>query len=161
MVSGHPLDGLKPYCQRRSRNVSELKSSLEELQEKAQKDEKKFKEDLQKNQLQTVGIVMDMRKIITKTGKNMLFLYCEGFDYDFEVTIFDKDYNEYKDKLEIGKIVIVEGTLDVNFEYRRKNIRSRKIVTASLTQVRDQAREMGLLTNEKRKLLNVQKQEEQ
>ena len=70
-----------------------------------------------------------------------------------------KDYNEYKDKLEIGKIVIVEGTLDVNFEYRRKNIRSRKIVTASLTQVRDQAREMGLLTNEKRKLLNVQKQE--
>ena len=91
----------------------------------------------------------------------MLFLYCEGFDYDFEVTIFDKDYDEYKDKLDIGKIAIVEGTLDVNFEYRRRNIRSRKIVTASLTQVREQARDMGLLNDLKRKMLNAQKQEEE
>ena len=72
----------------------------------------------------------------------MMFLYCEGFDYDFEVTIFDKDYAEYKDKLDIGKVVIVEGNLDVNFEYRRKNIRSRKIIIASLTQVREQAKDM-------------------
>jgi DNA polymerase III alpha subunit len=85
----------------------------------------------------------------------MLFLYCEGFDYDFEVTIFDRDYDEYKDKLDVGKIIIVEGNLDINFEYRRKNIRPRNIVTASLTQVREQARDMGLLDDVKRKVLTA------
>jgi len=54
MVSGHPLDGIMPYCQRRSRNVSDLKTPLEDLHEKFKKDEKKFKDDLQKRQLQTV-----------------------------------------------------------------------------------------------------------
>lgn len=108
MVSGHPLDGLKPYCMRRSRGVKKLKTDLQALEEEFKKDEKKFKDDLQKQQLQVVGIILDMRKIITKTGKNMLFIYCEGFDYNFEVTVFDKDYNEYKDKLDIGKVVIVE-----------------------------------------------------
>lgn len=101
MVSGHPLDGLKLYCQRRSRLVKNLKADMTTLKEAFQKDEKKFKDNLAKQQLSAVGIIIDMRKIITKTGKNMLFLYCEGFDYDYEVTIFDRDYNEYKDKLDI------------------------------------------------------------
>jgi DNA polymerase-3 subunit alpha len=158
MVTGHPLDNLRMYCQRRSRSVQMLKAPLEQLQQESKKDEKAFKDKLQKQQLSVVGIILDMRKIITKTGKNMLFLYCEGFDYDFEVTIFDKDYDEYKDKLDIGKIVIVEWTLDINFEYRRKNIRSRKIVTATLTQVREQAREMWLLDDVKRKMLSAQEE---
>lgn len=160
MVSWHPMDGLKPYCMRRSRNIKKLKTELSVLEEEFKKDEKKFKEDLQKQQLCVVGIIIDMRKVITKTGKNMLFLYCEGYDYDFEVTIFDRDYNEYKDKLDIGKIVIVEWNLDVNFEYGRKNIRSRKITTASLTQVRVQARDMGLFDSSKRISLIAQKKDE-
>jgi len=150
MVSGHPLDNLGLYCMRRSRNTHNLKASLHDLQEICKKDEKKFKDDLGKQQLSIVGVVMDMRKIVTKTGKNMMFLYCEAFDCEFEVTIFDKDYGEYKDKLDIGKVVIVEGTLDVNFEYRRKNIRSKKILIASLTQVRDQAKDMSLMDSKKR-----------
>jgi len=136
---------------------------MSELELEFKKDEKAFKDKLQKEQLSVVGIILDMRKIITKTGKNMMFLYCEGFDYDFEVTIFDRDYAEYKDKLEVGKVVIVEWNLDVNFEYGRKNIRSRKIIVASLTQVRDQAKDMGLLDDVKRKMLWAQelKQETQ
>jgi len=130
--------------------------SMQELEEEFKKDEKAFKDTLQKEQLSVVGIILDMRKIITKTGKNMMFLYCEWFDYDFEVTIFDRDYAEYKDKLEIWKVVIVEWNLDVNFEYGRKNIRSRKIITASLTQVRDQAKDMWLIDNVKRKMLWAQ-----
>ena len=161
MVSGHPLDNLKLYCMRRSRGTQFLKTSLEELQILHDANPEKFKSDLQKGQLQAVGIIIDMRKIVTKTGKNMLFLYCEGFEYDFEVTVFDRDYAEYKDKVSVWKIVIVEGNLDINFEYRRKNIRSRKIITASLTQVREQARDMGLMDNVKRLLLTAQKTEEE
>lgn len=144
------------YCQRRSRSVQQLKTPLEELHEEYKKDEKAFKDKLQKQQLSVVGIIIDLRKIVTKTGKNMMFLYCEGFDYDFEVAIFDKDYAEYKDKVDIGKVVIIEGNLDINFDYRRRSIRARKIVTASLTQVREQAREMGLLDDVKRKMFNAQ-----
>ncbi len=161
MVSGHPLDGLRLYCQRRARWITYLKSDLETLKIKHDKDPEKFKSELQKWQLQAVGIIIDIRKIVTKTGKNMLFLYCEGFDYDFEVTIFDKDYAEYKDKTLPWAIVIVEGTLDVNFEYRRKNIRSRKIITASLTQVREQAKDMSMFDNVKRVMIGAQKTEEE
>lgn len=159
MVSGHPLDGLRSYCQRRSRLVKNLKAPFQELKIEFLNDEKKFKDMLQKQQVSVVGVIIDMRKIVTRTGKSMLFLHCEGFDYDFELTIFDKDYAEYKDKLEVGKIVIAEGTLDVNFDYNRKNIRSRKIVTASLTQVRDQAKDMWLMDTVKRLLLTVIKPE--
>ncbi len=101
MVSGHPLDGLRPYCQRRSRNTKNLKADMASLKVASEKDEETFKQTLQKQQLSALGIIIDMRKIITKTGKNMMFLYCEGYDYDFEVTIFDRDYNAYKDTLEI------------------------------------------------------------
>jgi len=77
MVSGHPLDSLRMYCQRRSRSVKKLKTSMSELEIEFKKDEKVFKDKLQKEQLSVVGIILDMRKIITKTGKNMMFLYCE------------------------------------------------------------------------------------
>ncbi len=55
--------------------------------------------------------------------------------------------------------MIVEGNLDVNFEYNRKNIRSRKITTAHLTQVRQQAKEMGLFDGGKRISLIAQSEE--
>ena len=152
MVSGHPLDGLRTYISRRSRSTQYLQMRLEELQKIYQKDEEKFEQDLKKQQLQTVGIVMDIRKVVTKTGKNMLFLYCESYAYDFEVTIFDRDYDEYKDTVTVWKIVIVEWSLDINFEYRRKNIRARKIITATLTQLRAQARDMNLFDTSKRDL---------
>lgn len=155
MVSGHPLDSLKLYCQRRSRSVAYLKDDFESLQKKLQENEEKFKQDLQKQQVQVVGIILNLRKVVSKTGKNMLFLSCEGFDYDFEVTIFDRDYEKYKDLVSIWKVVIIEGNLDINFEYRRKSIRPRNIITASLTQVREQARDMWLLDSSKRVSLQV------
>jgi len=39
----------------------------------------------------------------------MVFMMCESFDYDFEVTIFPKDYENFKDKIEEHKIIIVNG----------------------------------------------------
>jgi hypothetical protein len=37
----------------------------------------------------------------------MIFLTCEGYDYNFEVTIFPKDVEKYEDKVDFYKIVIV------------------------------------------------------
>lgn len=155
MVSGHPLDGLARYCERRSRNTLILKKDIPHLKEEHDKNPEKFKEKLQKQYVNVLGVIMDFRKIITKNGKNMLFVSCEWFDYDFEVTIFDRDYEAFKSHIEIGKIVIIEGSIDINFEYGRRSVRPKKIVSVSLSQVRDQARDMGYFDSSRRIALST------
>lgn len=171
-VSGHALDWLKRYCARRSNNIKKLKMEMFELLEldKKENPEKyEIKEELEmwidaekKKKLenknwekkeeivQAVGVVIDVRKIVTKAGKQMIFLKCEGFDYDFEVVIFPKDVDKFKDKIDIDKIVIVNGTLVINFEYWRKSIQARDIKIATISMVREQAKDLWLFNNTKR-----------
>ena len=148
-VSGHPLDGLKRYCDKRSINTKKLKQdfeTLEKLEEEKQKNtawQEKPKGDTREN-CQSVGIITDVRKITTKAWKLMVFLKCESFDYDFEVVIFPKDVEKYGNIVEEDKIIIVSGNLNINFEYKRKSIQARDIKVASITQVRNQARDLDL-----------------
>ncbi len=153
MVSGHPLDSLQTYCGRRSTNVRYLKMSMEELTVMQQADEEKFKKDIGATQLKAIGVILDTRKIVTKTGKNMMFLYCEGFDYDFEVTIYDRYFDDYKNKVDIGKVIVVEGRAMIDPNYNRKAVSLQTANVGTLTQVRAQARDMGLLDNSVRKSL--------
>ncbi len=155
MVSGHPLDSLKNYCQRRSKGVRFLKMSFSKLNKLFEKDNKKFNEEIKKLKTEAIWVIIDFRKIITKNWKNMMFLKCEWFDYDFEITIFDKDYLNYKDKIEIWKIAIVKGFLNINLEYTRKSIYIRELQLLTLTQIRQQARDMELLNNSRRKIITI------
>ena len=175
-VSGHALDWLGRYCSRRSNNVKKLKMSMEELleldkkenpekyepkkelemwieAEKEKKEEKKKWKDKEKPKeeiVQAVWVILDVRKIITKTGKQMIFLKCEWFDYDFEVVIFPRDVDKFKDKLEEDKIVIVNGVLGINFEYNRKSVQARDIKVATISMVREQAKDLWLFNDIKR-----------
>jgi len=171
-VSGHALDWLKRYCMRRSQNTKKLKMDFDELLEldKQQNPEKyepkeelemwldengkpkkpKKKEQPKEEMVQAVWVVLDLRKIITKTWKQMMFLKCEWFEYDFEVVIFPRDIDKFKDKVEIDKIIIVNGWLDINFEYKRKSVRARDIKVASITMVREQATDLWLFDKSKR-----------
>ena len=173
-VSGHALDGLGRYCMRRSNNVKKLKIPISELLEADKKEnpdnylpdaeKKKLEEENKKNWIkkerpkdeivQAVWVVADVRKIVTKTGKPMVFLKCEWFDFDFEVVIFPKDVEKYQDKLEVDKIVIVNWGLQINFEYGRKTIQARDIKIASISQVREQATDLWLMNKQKRLLFN-------
>ena len=111
--------------------------------------------------LQAVWVITDIRKIITKTWKTMMFLKCEWFDYDFEVVIFPKDIEKYADKLEVAKVIIINGALDINFEYGRKSLRAKDIKIASIWQVREQAQDLWLFDDGKRLLhLDVLVQDE-
>jgi len=110
----------------------------------------KEKKDAKEEVVQAVGVIIDIRKIITKTGKTMMFIKCEWFDYDFEVVLFPRDVDKYKDKIEEDKVIIVNGTLDVNFEYWRKSIRARDIKFASIAMIRDQATDLWLFNTWKR-----------
>ena len=171
-VTWHALDWLKRYCLRRSNNTKKLKMEMSELLEldkkenpekyepkeelemwldaEEKKKEKKQKKERKEEITQAVWVVVDLRKIITKTGKQMMFLKCEWFDYDFEVVIFPKDVDKFKDKLDVDKIVIVNGVLGINFEYNRKSVQARDIKVATISQVREQARDLWLFDNGKR-----------
>ena len=171
-VSGHALDWLKRYCMRRSQNTKKLKMEFDELLEldKQQNPEKyepkeelemwldengkpkkpKKKEQPKEEMVQAVWVILDVRKIITKTWKQMMFLKCEWFDYDFEVVIFPRDIDKFKDKMEVDKIIIVNWWLDINFEYKRKSIRARDIKVASITMVREQSKDLWLFDKSKR-----------
>lgn len=145
-VSWHPLDWLKRYCWRRSNNTNKLKLSVNELHELS-KDNKK-KDEI----IQAVWVIININNITTKTWKNMILLKCEWFDYDFEVVIFSKEVDKYKEKLDIDKIIIVNGILNINFEYSRKSIQARDIKIATITQVREQAKDLWLFNDIKRYL---------
>ena len=168
-VSWHALDGLWRYCARRSNATKKLKMSMSDLLELDKKNnpdkylsdqekkeqivQEKWKQKTEKpkdEMIQAVWVVVDLRKIVTKTWKPMVFLKCEGFDYEFEVVIFPKDVEKFQDKLDVDKIVIVNGTLQVNFEYGRKSVQARDIKIASISQVREQARDLGLYDGKKR-----------
>ncbi len=183
-ISGHPLDWLWKYCARRSNNTKKLKMSMEELLEldkknnpekyepvieemwldkdktppptgtPLEKGRNKKKPKEKEEVVSAVWVIEDIRKIITKTGKSMIFLKCEWFDYDFEVVIFPKDIEKYIDKLEIDKIIIINWTLSINFEYNRKSIQARDIKIATISQVREQAFDLWLFDNNKR-FLNI------
>ena len=141
-ISGHPLDWLSRYVEKRWQNTKIMTMSFEEID--------KLPEKKKENQVvQIVWYVKDMRKSMTKTGWTMVFLYCETYGYDFEVTIFPKDYDKYKDKIEPNKIVIVTWMLRINNEYQRKSIFPRDLKSLWIDLVREQAISLGLFDNMK------------
>ncbi len=178
-VSGHALDGLWRYCLRRSNKIKKLQlefdvllemdkkenpekykqATLEEIEilskwweeaEKLKKQQKKKKAERKDEPIQAVWIIVDIRTIFTKAWKKMMFLKCEWFDYDFEVVVFPRDVEKFEEKIELDKFIIAQWNLDVNFEYNRKSVQVRDIKTASITQVRDQAKDLWMMDDRKR-----------
>lgn len=142
-ISWHPLDGISRYIEKRCQNAKILKMTFDEIEKLPEKDKSRT------TIIQTVWYIKDVRKVMTKTGWNMVFLYCESFYYDFEVTIFPKDFEKFKDKIEIDTVIIVSWGLNINIEYKRKAILAREIKSLTLTQVREQALSLWLFDNKK------------
>lgn len=174
-VSWHPLDSLKTYCAKRSKNTKKMKMDFEKLLELDKKEnpekyfseeekiknaenesnwKKEIKKEYKEEIVQTVWYVTDYRKIVTKTWKNMWFLKCEGFDFDFEVIIFPKDIEKFSDKLAPHQIIIITWALDINFEYKRKSIKAKDLKIASITQIREQAKDLWIFDWSKRFINN-------
>jgi len=141
-ISWNVLDWLGTYISRRSKNDKIMRLSFDEI-EKLPDKEKAM------NNMQVVWFVNDIRKSMTKTGGTMVFLYCQSFLYDFEVTIFPKNYDKYKDIDFKWKIIIVSGNANISTEYKRKSILSQDIKVLTLTQAREQAISMNILDNKK------------
>lgn len=139
-VSGHPLDWLQKYISKRSKNDKFLKMTFEELENAKMKE---------RESIQAVWVIKEIRRMITKTGKRMIFLSVESFNYDFEITIFDKDHDKYKDKVKEDMVVIVDWFLSINQEYKRKNIQVKEMKIIPLMSIREQAMDLGIFDNVK------------
>ena len=137
-ISGHPLDGMSRYIQKRSQNDKIMKMSFEDIELLPEKQKSR------NTIVQCVWYVKDIRKNMTKTWGVMVFLYCESFDYDFEVTVFPKDYDKFKDKLVVDSIIIVNWWLNINTEYKRKSLLARDIKSVSILTAINQARDLQL-----------------
>ncbi|MCB9111561.1 MAG: DNA polymerase III subunit alpha [Anaerolineales bacterium] len=58
------------------------------------------------------GLVTGVRPYTTKTGKPMGFVQLEDIQGTVELVLFPKTWDQAKDKMTIGQIVIVEGKVD-------------------------------------------------
>jgi DNA polymerase III subunit alpha len=142
-ISGHPLDWLSNYIEKRSQNHKILKMTFEEIEKLSDKQRWAM------SVVQTIWYVNDFRFTLTKAWWKMTFLYCQSFYFDFEVTIFAKDYEKYKDLIKKDSIILINWNINIHTEYKRKSILSRDIKFLSLTQVRDQAISLWLFDSKK------------
>jgi DNA polymerase III alpha subunit len=103
----------------------------------------------------------------------MIIAKCENFDSDFEITIFPKDFEKYKDTEMLDRVVFVEGNLAINTEFERKSVLASKLNFLGITDFRMQVKESGYadgikfnkflqianLSDEKKELESVKKGE--
>ncbi|MBI4733430.1 MAG: hypothetical protein HY779_01155, partial [Rubrobacteridae bacterium] len=62
------------------------------------------------------GIIAKITKINTKKGDLMLFLELEDLDGSVEIVVFPGTVEKYKDIIEVDKMVLIKGRLDIKEE---------------------------------------------
>lgn len=80
----------------------------EEIPEEAPREAEKKVEKQRDPRVKFVGVISEVRKVQTKTGKMMAIASCDSFDFRFTVVIFPKDYDTLSPFLEPDKVVMVE-----------------------------------------------------
>ena len=94
-VSSHPLKKVQNILKRRALSIA----LLGQLKRTGQR-------------IRIGGIISSMKKILTKSGKPMMFLNLEDLTDKIEVVIFPSIMDRYPGLLRENKIVLVEGRVD-------------------------------------------------
>lgn len=93
-ISGHPLKGFEKSLDKKSFSISKVKSVLI------------------KNPIRICGVISSIKKIITRTGKPMLFAQLEDLTDKIEVVVFPSIIERNPTAFQENKIVLVSGRLD-------------------------------------------------
>ena len=128
-MSGHPLDNFK--FEMRHYNITPL----------ADYNEFKAAVNTHANpgrQFRVAGLVVDAQQRLTKTGKNFAILSIEDYSGKAEFMLWSEDYVKYKDYLEKGLIVLVEGGFKTRYnsdqyEFKLSRIHLLETVKPALT----------------------------
>ena len=107
-VTSHPLKGIKNILESRALTIR----SLQEVVQEIQNTRSPFQFSRQRERLCIGGIISSVKKIITKSGKPMLFVGLEDLTDKIEVVIFPSVIEQYAPMLQENKIVFVTGRLD-------------------------------------------------
>ena len=59
-----------------------------------------------------IGVVKELKEIITRTGKKMAFAVLESYESDIELVVFPEPFEKFRPLLEQDRIVGVQGKLD-------------------------------------------------
>jgi DNA polymerase-3 subunit alpha len=111
-ISGHPLDQYAERLGKRDMSIKKLKetgSSGTSQSTQPQNIRGPFKKPTGKTVV-IVGIVEEMKEIMTKKGDKMLFIRLADLSDNIEVVVFPKVYEEYKDILANDSCVVIKGT---------------------------------------------------
>jgi DNA polymerase III subunit alpha len=142
-VSGHPLDGMGDFIQKKSKNIgaiyewlhrSEIPEILDTetpLDHHVANDEWSWiilsdyptspQKEVETQLFATlIWLVTDVRKIQTKTGNMMLLATVESAWFTFRLTIFSREYETYAEKVQEDCIIVVDGR--VRFDTERDEI---------------------------------------
>jgi DNA polymerase-3 subunit alpha len=112
-ISDHPLT---PYQTTFRQIVSYFSGQLNE----AQHEEK----------VRVAGLVTSVRPYVTKKGQPMGFVTLEDIQGNIDLVLFPRTWNQTREILTVGEIVIVEGKVDAN------NTPSKILVDAVRTEIR-------------------------
>ncbi len=65
------------------------------------------------NKVTIVGLVINERTIRTKKGEQMSFLVVSDESGELDATMFPTTYREFKSQFQVGKVLLLEGKMDV------------------------------------------------
>ncbi len=132
-LTGHPLDEfseiVKYFARLDSRDIYEMSG----------------KEINNGMRLAVACVINDRKMITTRTGANMAILFAEDAYNDFEVTVFPKVYEKYRDNTIPDMMVLVKGRLDAKEEGSPK-ILADEIVPLSTLKVPERKKEPAFVT---------------
>ena len=125
-VSSHPLNGLQKYFKRKTIPLDQLPSMAI------------------KKGIKVGGLIQSFKKLTTKKGDMMAFLTIEDAFGKVDGVIFPKTYMKVADKLDMDKIIMIDGVLD------KRGGEFQIIVNAidafSLDEIQEQAKKAKLWT---------------
>lgn len=94
-VSDHPLS---PYIEFLNKGVSHNAATIEN----ARKDQR----------VRVAGMLNRLRRHQTKTGKEMAFATIEDLHGNIELVLFPRTWEQYRDLLEEGRVLVIDGKAD-------------------------------------------------
>lgn len=111
-ISGHPLEPFRQQLEAFGFNSSMLEG--EEIQNEHGEVEQVMYSDVKDGQaISCGGIIVGVKKLTTKTNKDMAILTIEDLFGSFDVMVFNTLYEKHKDKFIENNIVNVKGKISI------------------------------------------------
>lgn len=118
-MSGHPLEDYKNKFKNftfTSDMLSNTNDDENEFDEDADNPENKFENDSQFTDGQPFtcgGIIIEMKKIRSKSGREMCYLKVEDLNGIMEVTLFSNAFTKYRRIIEVDNMVTIKGRINI------------------------------------------------